>query len=86
MEFVGEPGVDTGGPSREFWSLLCKEIASEYCRGQPGKLVFERNTQALQVSNGASIMNIMSISQGPILMTPFFIFYHIRLIFTVLEH
>ena len=59
MKFVGEAGVDTGGPSREFWNLLSKEIACEYCRGQPGKLVFERNTQALQVIDSAYIMNII---------------------------
>ena len=51
MKFFGEAAVDTGGPSREFWYLLNKGIAGEYCRGKPGKLVFERNTQALQVIN-----------------------------------
>ena len=59
MKFVGEAGVDTGGSSREFWNLLSKEIAGEYCRGQPRILVFERNTQALQVIDSAYIMNII---------------------------
>ncbi len=29
--FVGESGVDTGGPSREFWWLFGTGIAASYC-------------------------------------------------------
>ena len=50
VKFVGEAAVDTGGPGREFWHLLNRGIAAEYCRGKDGKLVFERNTEALQVN------------------------------------
>ncbi|XP_065917601.1 uncharacterized protein [Dysidea avara] len=49
VTFVGEPAVDTGGPSREFWYLLVKGIAAQYCRGIDGKLTFERDIQALQL-------------------------------------
>ena len=49
VRFVGEPGVDTGGLSREFWFLLTKGIADHFCTGNHGNLVLQRNTQALQV-------------------------------------
>ncbi len=31
VHFVGEEGVDTGGPSREFWRLFASGVSSSYC-------------------------------------------------------
>ena len=44
-----EEAVDTGGPSREFWRLVMQGIQNKYCHGEEGKMVFARNTPALQV-------------------------------------
>ena len=44
-----EEAVDTGGPSREFWRLIVQGIEDKYCHGEKGKMVFARNTPALQV-------------------------------------
>ena len=52
VNFVGKEAVDVGGPSREFWMLLVHAIKQKYCRGdvEEGRVVFERNTPALQVN------------------------------------
>ena len=50
VSFVGEEAIDTGGPSREFWRLLVGDIENTYCCGEAAKLVFDRNTPALQVA------------------------------------
>ena len=47
--FVGEPAIDTGGPSREFWSLLVKCINDNLCTGKDGNKVFFHDVSALQV-------------------------------------
>ena len=46
---MGEKGVDTGGPSREFWRLFCEGVVAQYCVGDPGNCLFIRNIPALQV-------------------------------------
>lgn len=33
VEFLGEPGDDFGGPSRELWMLLGNELQSGICEG-----------------------------------------------------
>lgn len=52
VNFVGEEAVDTRGPSREFWRLFVHAIKQKYCRGdlKEGRMVFDRNTPALQVN------------------------------------
>ena len=50
MCFVGEPAIDTGGPSQEFWRLLeNEEFQEKYCLGSEGKKVFDHNVPALEV-------------------------------------
>lgn len=46
---MSEEGIDTGGPSREFWRLVCADVAKLYCIGEPGKCIFMKNVPALQV-------------------------------------
>lgn len=47
--FVGEPAIDTGGPSREFWSLLVRTVSANLCIGVDGKKTFLHDVPALQV-------------------------------------
>ena len=47
--FVGEGGIDTGGPRREFFRLLVEEGSARYLVGTPGKMTFASNTIACQV-------------------------------------
>ena len=47
--FVGEHAIDTGGPSREFWSLLVKCIDDNLCTGKERNKVFTHDVPALQV-------------------------------------
>ena len=49
MCFVGEPAIDTGGSTREFWHLLNNEFQEKYCLGSEGKKVFDHNVPALEV-------------------------------------
>ena len=44
-----EEAVDTGDPTREFWRLILEAIVDKYFVGEVGKMVFDRNTPALQV-------------------------------------
>ena len=46
---MSEQGVDTGGPSREFWRLLVEDIITSYCVGERGLCVFDKNSLALKV-------------------------------------
>ena len=46
--FVREDAADTGGPTREFWRLITEGRREKFCTGEEGKMVFERNTPALQ--------------------------------------
>ena len=47
--FVGEPAIDTGGPTREFWRLLTSGFQDMYCVGDEGKKIIEHNVPALEV-------------------------------------
>ena len=51
MTFVGESGVDLGGPKREFFRLFIKELSqSGFMLGGKNKF-FSSNVQAIQVSS-----------------------------------
>ena len=50
VSFVGEEGIDTGGPSREFWRLFMHDVERKYFIGSEGKLTLLRNMPALEVS------------------------------------
>ena len=49
--FVGEPGIDEGGPKREFFMLLLNAISnnSSLLEGSPTRRVLRHNTSAFQV-------------------------------------
>ncbi len=47
--FVGEPAIDTGGPTREFWRLLISAFQNSYCIGDEGRKVLDHNVPALEV-------------------------------------
>ena len=49
MQFLGEAGEDGGGPRREFWALLSREIASSAFEGQGGRRVLLHDAVGLQV-------------------------------------
>ena len=46
---MGEEGIDTGGPSREFWRLFMHSIEKTYFIGSEGKRTLARNVPALEV-------------------------------------
>ncbi len=47
MEFVGEEGSDTGGLTREYFTLIAKSLCPKY---MDDKGCFNHNSIALQVS------------------------------------
>lgn len=48
VEFIGEPAVDTGGPTREMFSLVFKQVAtSGITRGEVPNMTFMHDQQAL---------------------------------------
>ena len=49
MSFIGEVGVDTGGPSREFFRLLMMVVDEKYYCGNDGTKVFVHDVPAIQV-------------------------------------
>ena len=50
VHFVGEAGIDTGGPSREFWRLFASGVADKYCiSNERGQYFFDKNVPALQL-------------------------------------
>ena len=51
VRFLGEPGIDDGGPRREFFMLLLGAIAnnSSLLYGPPNRRVLRHNTTAFQV-------------------------------------
>ena len=50
VHFVGEAGIDTGGPSREFWHLFASGVADKYCiSNETRQYFFDKNVPALQV-------------------------------------
>jgi len=46
--FVGEPAINTGGPSQEFWSLLLKSINDDLRIGEEGNKVFAHDVSSPQ--------------------------------------
>lgn len=50
MQFLGEAGEDGGGPRREFWALLSREIAYSAFEGQGSRRVLLHDAVGLQVS------------------------------------
>lgn len=66
VQFVGEVGVDTGGPRREFFRLLVQHGSTRYLRGMCGKMTFTSNTIACQRGELKILGNYvaMSIAQG----------------------
>ena len=51
VSFVGEEGIDTGGPNREFWRLFMNDVKKRYFIGSEGKQTLARNIPALEVLN-----------------------------------
>lgn len=47
--FIGEPGMDYGGLTRELWSLLAKEINFKLCSGTSPNMMINPNPVKLQV-------------------------------------
>lgn len=50
MEFLGEGAEDGGGPTREFWACIAKDI-NEYFEGQVDRKVPFHDVIGLQVAN-----------------------------------
>lgn len=50
MQFLGEPGENGGGPKREFWALLSKEIQCSVFDGVGSRRVLMHDGIGLQVS------------------------------------
>ena len=46
---MGEAGEDGGGPRREFWALLSKEIKSSMLEGYGNRCVLRHDVIGLQV-------------------------------------
>ena len=49
MTFVGEGGIDYGGPRREFFRLFAHETAASYFIGPEDAKYMQSNCTALQV-------------------------------------
>ena len=49
VEFLGEAGEDGGGPRREFWTLLFREIKESIFQGEGQQLVLRHDPVSLQV-------------------------------------
>ena len=49
VDFLGEEGDDGGGPSREFWCLLGKDIQQSLCEGPMNRVSLRHDSLALQV-------------------------------------
>ena len=50
VNFIGEPAVDAGGPSREFFQLFLQELARNLMISCPnGSKIFDHNVPSLQV-------------------------------------
>lgn len=56
VHFVREEAVDLGGPARDYWGLIARNISNDYCCGKEGNLFFDVNTPALQVKMSNSII------------------------------
>ena len=46
---MGEGGIDSGGPHREFFRILAREAARTYMKGHDGAKYMDANVTALQV-------------------------------------
>eukprot|EP00118_Oscarella_pearsei_P023120 m.272869 g.272869 ORF g.272869 m.272869 type:complete len:225 (+) comp40568_c0_seq10:1915-2589(+) len=67
IDFVGESAIDTGGPSREFWRLLGKEISEKMFIGvDPQRRTLAFNTDYLLQSKYFAIGRLfaMGLCQG----------------------
>ncbi|CAB4014242.1 G2 M phase-specific E3 ubiquitin- ligase, partial [Paramuricea clavata] len=52
VEFIGEPAVDTSGPTREMFSIVFKQVSeSGVTRGEPPNITFMHDQQALNNSH-----------------------------------
>ena len=58
--FVGEPGKDTGGLTRELWSLLSKNIQQSLCEGKENCLVLRHDATKLRVYKLAPLSIIVT--------------------------
>lgn len=65
--FVGEPGEDTGGLTRELWCLFAKHIQESLCDGKENCRVFRHDAAKLQqegVYRRVGMLMGVSIIQG----------------------
>ena len=49
VDFVGEEAEDGGGPSREFWTLISKEVSESLFEGSENSKILRHDSLALQV-------------------------------------
>ena len=49
VQFLGEEGDDGGGPRREFFALISRDIQSSLCEGQSSRCFLRHDSIALQV-------------------------------------
>lgn len=49
VQFLGEAGQDGGGPSREFWELLSKDIKASLFEGDNDCCIIRHDAVGLQV-------------------------------------
>ena len=59
LNFWAKPGADGGGPSREFWCCVARDIEQSMCEGVKGHMVFRHDAVALQVSELSCLSNII---------------------------
>ena len=50
VQFLGEAGQDGGGPRREFWALLAKDIKSSLFEGEGSRCFLRHDSVSLQVN------------------------------------
>ena len=56
IEFLGEAGEDGGGPRREFWTLLAKDIQATLFEGNAPHCILRHDSVALQVNSYIAFM------------------------------
>jgi hypothetical protein len=63
VEFIGEPAVDTGGPTREMFSIVFKQVSeSGVTRGEPPNITFMHDQQALNNSHYKVLGQLVALS------------------------